>query len=318
MMFFKRNRRYDDLDVSIREHVEERTEELMEDGMSHEEASQKARREFGNVTVIAERSRQVWQWPTLESIWADVKFALHQLRKSPGFAVTAILTLALGVGATTAIFSVVKAVLLDSLPYKDSDRIVAVWTASDARDGQPHPSSAGDFAAWKRSGVFEDLAPSYDDEHTLTGQGSPQLLIGYAVSANYLRILGAQPQLGRLYTEKEDRPGGPQVALISDHLWLTTFHADPEIVGKSITLDGKLYSVLGVMPPSFNYPSSVQIWTPAALAPSAFDNYDRTYVRTLGRLKPGVSLADTQRAVNAVEAHFASSLPATFANRCGC
>ncbi len=246
-----RNRHYDDLDISIREHIAERTEELMEDGMPREEASRKARREFGNMTAIAERSREVWQWPTLESIWADVRFALHQLRKSPGFALTAILTLALGVGATTAIFSVVKAVLLNSLPYKNPDRLVAVWTANDARDGKPHPSSAADFVAWKQrsSDVFEDLAPSYDAERTLTGQGAPQLLIGYAVSANYLRILGVEPQLGRLYTDQEDRPGAPHVALLSDHLWRTTFHADPQIIGKAITLDGSSFTVLGVMPP---------------------------------------------------------------------
>ncbi|MGA9718708.1 MAG: ABC transporter permease [Acidobacteriaceae bacterium] len=308
---FPRNRRYDDLAVSIHEHIEERTEELMEDGMPREEAAQKARREFGNVTMIAERSRQVWQWPTLESIWADVRFALHQLRKSPGFALTAILTLALGVGATTALFSVVKAVLLNSLPYKDPDRLVAVWTANDARDGKPHPSSAADFAAWKRSNVFEAVAPSYDDERTLTGQGAPQLLIGYAVSANYLRILGVEPRLGRLYTDTEDRPGGPQVALLSDQLWRSKFSADPQIIGKAITLDGSPFTVLGVMPPAFNYPSTVQVWTPAALAPSAFDDYDHHWIRILGRLKPGVSLAEAQKAINAVEAQVAAAHPST-------
>src|SRR6476659_977987 len=131
--FLSRRRRYDDLSVSIQEHLDERIEELMESGLPPKEAAQKARREFGNVTAIAERSREVWQWPTLESIWADVRFALHQLRKSPGFAITAILTLALGVGATTAIFSVVKAVLLAPLPYKDAERIVAVWTVNPAK-----------------------------------------------------------------------------------------------------------------------------------------------------------------------------------------
>jgi putative ABC transport system permease protein len=309
---FSHNRRYDDLAVSIQEHLDERTDELIDDGMSHEEAAQKARREFGNVTQVTERSREAWQWPTLESIWADVRFALHQLRKSPGFAVTAILTLALGVGATTAIFSVVKAVLLAPLPYKDAERIVAVWTANAARGDHGHPSTAADFAVWKqRSGVFEDLAPSYDDEHTLTGQGAPQLLIGYAVSANYLRILGVQPQLGRLYTDQEDRSGGPHVALLSDHLWRTTFHSDAAILGKAITLDGTPYSVLGVMPRSFDYPTTVQIWTPAAMAPSAFDDFDHTYVRILGRLKPGIALAQAQQTLNTLEAQVAAQHPGT-------
>ena len=309
---FSRRDRYDDLAVSIREHLEERTEELVDGGMAQDDAARAARREFGNVTQITERSREAWQWPTLESIWADIRFTLHQLRKSPGFAVTAILTLALGVGANTAIFSVVKAVLLSSLPYKDPGRIVAVWTANTAGDDKPHPSTAADFAIWKqRSGVFEDLAPSYDDERTLTGQGAPQLLIGYAVSANYLRILGVRPQLGRLYTDQEDRPGGPPVALLSDSLWRMKFHADPGIVGKAITLDGGPFTVLGVMPHQFNYPSGVEIWTPAAMAPSAFDDYDHKYVRILGRLKPGVTAAQAQQAVNAVEAQIAAAHPDT-------
>ena len=305
--FFSRHRRYDDLSVSIQEHLDERIEELMESGLPPKEAAQKARREFGNVTAIAERSREVWQWPTLESIWADVRFALHQLRKSPGFAITAILTLALGVGATTAIFSVVKAVLLAPLPYKDAERIVAVWTVNPARGDRGHPSTAADFAIWKqRGGVFEDLAPSYDDQHTLTGQGAPQLLIGYAVSANYLRILGVEPQLGRLYTDEEDRPKGPHVALVSDHLWRTIFHSDPAIVGKAITLDGSSYTWLGVMPRSFDYPTTVQIWTPAAIEASAFDDYDHAYVRILGRLKPGITVAEAQKTLNALEAQVAA------------
>jgi predicted permease len=309
---FSRHRRYDDLAVSIQEHLDERTEELMEDGLSREDAMRKARREFGNLALIQERSREAWQWPTVESIWADLKFALYQLRKSPGFAMTAILTLALGVGATTAIFSVVKAVLLSSLPYKDPERIVAVWTANTTRDNKPHPSTAADFAIWKQRGaVFEDLAPSYDDEHTLTGQGAPQLLIGYAVSSNYLRILGVEPQLGRLYTDQEDRPGGPHVALLSDHLWHATFHADPNIVGKVITLDGFPYTVLGVMPRTFDYPTTVEVWTPSAMAPSAFDDYNHTYVRILGRLKVGVTLEQAQKALNALEAQIAASHPDT-------
>lgn len=250
--------------------------------------------------------------PILETVANDLRFGLRQLVKSPAFALTAILTLALGIGATTAIFSVVKAVLLAPLPYKDPGRIVAVWTANAAQGGQPLPSTAGDFAIWKqRSGVFEDLAPSYDNEQTLTGQGAPQFLIGYAVSANYLRILGVQPQLGRLYTDQEDSAGGPRLALLSDHLWRTTFHSDPSIVNKAITLDGNAYTVLGVMPPGFSYPSSVEIWTPSNIAPSAYDDFSHTYIRILGRLRPGVTLADAQKTLNAVEAQVATEHPQT-------
>ena len=296
----------------MREHLSERVEELVEGGMARKDAEFRAKREFGNVTRMEERSREVWQWPRTESIWADVKFAVRQMAKAPGFTVTAVLTLALGIGANTAIFSVVKAVLLAPLPYKDASRIVAVWTASPARGNEPLPSSPGDFAVWKqKSGVFEDLAPSYDNEVTLTGQGSPQFLLGYAVSANYLRILGVAPAMGRLYTDEEDRTGGPPVVLLSDHLWRTKFDAEAGIVGKAITLDGKRTTVLGVMPRGFDYPTNVEMWMPVGMAPAAFDDYKGTYVRILGRLKPGVTTAAAQAAVNRVEADTARLHPDT-------
>jgi putative ABC transport system permease protein len=187
-----------------------------------------------------------------------------------------------------------------------------VWTANPSQGGQPLPSSAGDFAIWKqRSGVFEDLAPSYDDEKTLTGQGAPQLLIGYAVSANYLRILGVEPELGRLYTDQEDSPQGPKVALLSDHLWRTTFHSDPRIVNKAITLDGIAYTVLGVMPRGFDYPTTVEVWTPSGIAPAAYDDFNHPYVRILGRLRPGIPLAQAQKTLNDVEAQVATDHPQT-------
>jgi putative ABC transport system permease protein len=174
------------------------------------------------------------------------------------------------------------------------------------------PSTAGDFAIWKqRSGVFEDLAPSYDNEHTLTGTGAPQFLIGYAVSASYLRVLGVQPQLGRLYTDQEDSPNGPKLALLSDHLWRATFHSDPAIVNRAVTLDGVVYTVLGVMPPGFNYPSSVELWTPSNIATSSYEDFNHTYIRILGRLRPGVTLAEAQKRLNDVEAQVAAAHPQT-------
>jgi putative ABC transport system permease protein len=302
----------DELDEELRTHIAFAMEENLKQGMTEQQARTAALREFGGMTQTKESYRVLRGLPAFETLANDLRFGLRQLIKSPDFALTAILTLALGIGATTAIFSVVKAVLLAPLPYKDSGRIVAVWTANPVRGGQPLSSTAGDFAIWKRrSGVFEDLAPSYDNEMTLSGQGSPQLLIGYAVSANYLRILGVQPQLGRLYTDQEDSPQGPKVALLSDHLWRTTFHSNPNIVDKSITLDGVAYTVLGVMPPGFDYPTTVEIWTPSAMAASAYDDFKEPYVRILGRLRPGVTLAEAERTLNDVEAQVAAAHPQT-------
>lgn len=308
-----RSRKLDnDLDEELRSHIDLAVEDNVKCGMSGDAARTRALIEFGGVTRTREDYRAQRGLPILETLANDLRFGLRQLVKSPAFALTAIPTLALGIGATTAIFSVVKAVLLAPLPYKDPGRIVAVWTANPVRGGQPLSSSAGDFAIWKqRSGVFEDLAPSYDDEKTLTGQGAPQFLIGYAVSASYLRILGVEPQLGRLYTDQEDSPEGPKVALLSDHLWRAAYHSDPNIVNKAITLDGNAYTVLGVMPRGFDYPANVELWTPSAMAPSAYDDFNHTYIRILGRLRPGVNLAQAQKSLNDVEAQVAVAHPQT-------
>jgi predicted permease len=301
-----------DLDEELGAHIDLAIEENLKRGMSERQARRAALREFGGVTQTKEAYRMQRGLPFLETLFQDLRYSLRQLRKSPGFALTAVLTLALGIGANTAIFSVVKAVLLAPLPYKDPSRIVAVWTTNPAKGGEPLPSTPAGFAIWKqRSNSFEDLAPSYDDEKTLTGQGAPQFLIGYGVSASYLNILGVQPQIGRLYTAQEDKPGGPSVALLSDHLWRTTFHADPTIIGKAITLDGTPHIVLGVMPHEFNYPPSVEVWTPAAMSASAFDDFNHTYIRILGRLKPGVTLEQAQKELNAVETQTAAAHPDT-------
>lgn len=309
---FRRSEVETDLSDELQDYIERQTERHVASGLSPESARLAALRDAGGIEQVKEECRDARRTAWIENTLQDIRFGWRMLRKKPGFTIVAVLTLALGIGATTAIFSVVKAVLLAPLPYKEPNRIVAVWTANPARDNQPHSSTAGDFAAWKqRSGVFEDLAPSYDDEKTLTGEGAPQLLIGYAVSANYLRILGVEPQIGRLYTDQEDRPGVPKVALLSDHLWRTTFHSDPNITGRAITLNGSPYTVLGVMPRGFNYPTTVEVWTPAAMTTASFDDFNHKYVRILGRLRRGVTLTEAQRAINMLEAEVAAAHPDT-------
>jgi len=309
---FGADRADSDLAAELESHLQLHIEDNVRAGLTPEEARRQALIRLGGL----EQTKQAWRerrgLPWLETLWQDLSFGLRMLRKNPGFAAVAVLTMALGIGANTAIFSVIKTVLLAPLPYKDSSRIAAVWTTNPKHGVHPVASSPGDFAMWKQqSGVFEDLAPSYDREVTLTGQGAPQLLLGYAVSANYLRILGVEPSIGRLYTDQEDRPGGPNVALLSDHFWRTTFQSDPKTVGRTITLDGIPYTVLGVMPPGFNYPPNEDVWTPAALAPAAFNDFQHTYVRILGRLRQGVDFSAAQKAVNTLEAQIAAAHPDT-------
>ncbi|MHB8500035.1 MAG: ADOP family duplicated permease [Candidatus Acidiferrales bacterium] len=308
----RRKRMLEELDEDIRDHIARETQDNIERGMSPEEARYTAMRKFGNVTRVKEETREVWSVVWLEQLIQDTRFGLRMLRKSPGFTAIAILTLALGIGASTSIFSVVNAVLLGDLPYKDPSRLAMIW-GTNARHGvNETPVSPGDFFEWKqRNTAFQDIAASYDNEVTLTGTGNPQLLIGYAFSSNYFTILGVAPELGRTFSAKEDRPGAAKVAVLSDKLWRGTFHADPQILGRPITLDGEPYSVIGVMPRSFDYPQGVQLWMPAALPDSAASDYQQYYIRVMARLKPGVSIAQAQAQMTALALQIDAEHPAT-------
>src|SRR5215469_7250265 len=159
----------------------------------------------------------------MEGIFQDLRYALRQLRKNPVFTAVAVITLALAVGANTAIFSVVQTVLLAPVPYKQVDRLTMIWGRNPGRGDLQFPLSAGDFTDWKeKNQLFEDIAPSYDDEVTLTGTGEPRLVLGYAVGPNYFDILGVAPRTGRVFIEDEAKSGAT-VALLSDKLWRTTF-----------------------------------------------------------------------------------------------
>jgi predicted permease len=296
-----RKRMLEDLDADIREHIERETQYHIDRGMSPEEARYAAMRKFGNVTRVTQEVREVWSFLWLEQLLWDTRFGLRTLRESPGFTAVAILTLALGIGASTSIFSVVNAVLLAHLPYKDPNRLTMIWGTNVKQGIDITPVSPGDFFEWKqRNSVFEDIAASYDDQVTLTGRGDPQQLIGYRFSANYFSILGVPAQLGRTFTIEEDRPGGPKVAVLSDKLWRSTFGSDEGIVGEAIILDGEPYTVVGVMPPGFDFPPDVQLWMPAALPASASSDFRHTFVRVMGRLKEGVSIAQAQSQMTAL------------------
>lgn len=247
----------------------------------------------------------------MNGLLQDFRYGLRQLRKSPAFTAVAVITLALAVGANTAIFSVVRAVLIDALPYPHVDRLMMVWGRNRSRsDDQTFPVSAGVFTDWQqKNDVFEGLAASYDDEVTLTGSGEPKLVLGYAVTSNYLRILGIAPQIGRMFSQQEAESKA-DVVVLSDKFWNDTFHGDPQIVGKSITLDSKPYTVIGVMPPGFAYPDKTELWKPLSLTAVSGD-YEHRYLRVLGKLKRNIPIASAQVQMNALEAQIAASHPDT-------
>jgi putative ABC transport system permease protein len=243
----------------------------------------------------------------------DLRFALRQLRKSPGFTLIAVLTLALGIGANTAIFSVIYAVLLRPLPYPEGNRIMIV-TESDAN--QPEISvSFPDYVDWKRDNTsFEHLALSRRESFNLSGlQGrAPEQISGALVTANYFKVIGLTPQLGRLFTEEEDRVGGPLLAVISDRLWQRVFARDPNVLGRSVNFGNQPYTVIGVMPPQMSSPRTVEVWFPVMRrtdhpAWQTRDNHPGLY--GWGRLKNGVTPDAALNELKQIAARLAKQYP---------
>jgi putative ABC transport system permease protein len=292
-----RGRRYDDLSVSIKEHLEEKIEELMEEGMSRADAERAARREFGNVALVEERSREVWQWPTIQSIWADVSFALRQLIKSPVFTLTAVVTLSLGIAVNATMFSMVSAFLMPRLPGRDPGSMVVISGVNPNRGFLPDANavSAPNYLAWRGDNkVFAEMAAA-DEFRTasLAGRGQPEALQYAAVSPNYFNVFGTSSQLGRTFAAGEDQPGRDHVAILSHGLWERRFGSDPSVVGRTVRLNREDYVVVGVMPAEFSLLGfTPQLWTPLTLTAAdqtAGARKDRS-LYLFARLVPGVTL----------------------------
>jgi hypothetical protein len=219
---FSRRRRYDELSASIREHLDEKIADLTDRGMTREQARRAARCEFGNVTLIEERSREVWQWPTLESILADLRYTFRQLSRAPGFTVTAIVVLALGIGASVAIFAFVDAALLEPLAYADPNRLMAV--NESIAEAPLLPLAYPDFVDWQHMNKSVSSLDVFAGAGYLlrTRDGTEPVTAG-RVSAGFFRTLGVRPILGRDFAAGEDRLGGPNLTLISYGAWLHRF-----------------------------------------------------------------------------------------------
>jgi MacB-like periplasmic core domain len=253
MKWWQLKKREADLERELRSDLELEEEEQQENGLRAEEAHYAARRAFGNTTLIREQSHEAWGWTPFERLGQDVRYALRQLRRSPGFALLTVFTLALGIGSTTAIFSVFNATLLRPLPFADPDRLVILWS-SVPHFGYSGPGSLTDpdFTQWQQQNqVFEQIAAFRWQTSNLTDNGTPERLLGATVTASLLPLLGVAPELGRIFSVGEQSPGRENVVLISHKLWARRFASNPEILGKTIRLDGNNLAVLGVMPPSF-------------------------------------------------------------------
>ncbi|MGA9719911.1 MAG: ABC transporter permease [Acidobacteriaceae bacterium] len=306
-----------ELDQELQSYAETITEEKIVAGMSPAEARRTTLAELGGLEQVKQSVRDRRTGTGFELLWQDVRYVFRQLARNRAFTLTAVLTLALGIGATTAIFSAVYALLIRPLPYPDANRLLYV----SAQTSNAHNAALGsqDFVAGQTSTKsFEHFAGYYDYyNQNLTGPAGPLRIASANVTANFLPMLGVFPQLGRLFADDEDRPAGPPVAVISNHLWRTYFHADPAIVGKSIVIDGKSLTVIGVLPARFNFPDLTlepDVYATADLDRDTTLAIDKPIIgiRTIVRLRPGVSIENAQAELQAFYLARLQKVPAEF------
>ena len=294
-----RRRRAAELDDELESNLQMHIEDNLRAGMSPEEARYAALRKFGNVARVREDAWELWSFVWIEQLCQDVRFGLRMLAKNPGFTAVAIITLALGIGATTAIFTVVNGVLLRPLPYPHPEELVHVQSILNDYPVSPFSWSM-DFAAYRAgSRTLRDVGAYMFTWFNLTGDGEAEHVTSGMASASFFSLLGTRPLVGRLFLPEEDRLGAPRVAILSETLWRSRYKADRSIVGKGITLDGDLYTVVGVLPDSFVIPDQrpvqYSLWVPLSLSPAGMPF---KVVRIIGRLKSGISLASSQAELN--------------------
>ncbi|MGA2074834.1 MAG: ABC transporter permease, partial [Terriglobia bacterium] len=303
----RRKRMMDDLDQDIRDYIERETKDNIDRGMSPEEAHYAALRKFGNVTQVEEETWAVWSFVWLEQLWHDVRCGLRQLRRSPGFTMVATLTLALGIGANTAIFSAVYAVLLKPLPFSHPGQLVRVFEANDRAGIGGEGCSYPEFQEWRRRNhVFSGMAAVQGHELNLTGRGEPTVVKVGDVTADFFSILGVPPLMGRAFLPGDDDQGAAPVAVLSEGLWHSRFGADPDLIGKAIDLDKRSFTVVGVMPASFRFSldgRGGQLWIPIVQDPTFGPLAKRPNLGSftaIARLKPEVSMAQVRAEMEAL------------------
>jgi putative ABC transport system permease protein len=300
-----------ELDDEIEMHLRLLTERYVRQGMNEAEAASAARRQFGNITLLQEVNREMRGIGFIETLLQDLRYGLWMLRRNPGFTFVAVLTLALGIGANTAIFSVVNAVLLRPLPYYDPHRLVYITGASygmgtkGVKGGNEREelSGAADYIHWKaESKTFDHMVLFHPGQIYLTDRGEPERLNCVRATANLFPALGVAPQLGRAFTPDEDRPGGEPVVILSHALWQRRFGGDPAIIGQSLTLDGRSRQVIGVMPPGFKFLSKADVLLPRALNVQQVlaEEGMRHWGSFMGRLKPGVSVEQARSELDTI------------------
>jgi putative ABC transport system permease protein len=306
-----------ELDQEMRFHLEREVAENVTAGMSPEEARRAALLEFGGVERFKQDVREARGVNRIESLLADVRYGFRSLRRSPGFTAISVLTLVLGIGANTAIFSMVNALLLHPYNFRDLDSLVRVWEGRGIDEGYDARYVAAADAEDLRvnSQVFEKFT-TYQMQSFSMGTGDQmQPVLGGKVSADFFDVLGMSPATGRVFTAAEAQPGLDQVAIVSYGFWQRRFGGDPAMLGKTISLNGRVHTVVGIMPKDFDYPLPVELWVPLALSPE--EKRDRTQLTesALARLKPGASVAAARAAMAGLSHRIEQEYPKTNSGR---
>ena len=314
-MFRRRTQREQDLRRELRDHLELEAADREAQGLPSQEACYAARRAFGNPALVIDTIREIWGGMMFIRLSQEIRYALRTLARSPGFAALAVITLALGIGVNTAMFSVVNGVLLKPLAYNQPERLVAMYSVvPQLSHAYPVLPLSGYYVTeWrKQAASIEGVSAITATSLNLTGSGNPESLHGARVSADFLSLLGVQPQLGRNFLPDEDQPGRSNVAILSDGLWRRRFAADPKIVGSSIELNGAAFSIVGVMPRDFHFPKNQElhrvirlpeqtdIWIPLVFAPAETQRMVNQNYAAVARLKPGVSLETASAELNTI------------------
>jgi putative ABC transport system permease protein len=314
MRYLRRAKWDEERENELQAYLDLETEENIARGMTPEEARYAARRKLGNPSLIREEIYRMNSLTFIESLWQDVRCGLRMLRKNAGFAMIAVLTLALGIGANTAIFSVIHAVLLRPLPYDHPDRITLVRESNPGKGFEQFSVSPPNYMDWKNGvGVFEQMASMSRSQFSYTGGAEPERLVGARVAASFFSVLGAQPELGRTFLPEDDVVGKASVVVLSHGLWTEHFGSDPQVIGKSLTLDGESYRVIGVMRNGFQFPRGVQLWLPSefderSLSPRARGAH---YLTVIARLKPGASIDQAQAEMVSISKRLEQLYPGT-------
>src|SRR5215472_653460 len=301
------------LDDELRSAVEVLTQEKMKEGVSPSVARREALIELGGVEQVKEQTREARAGHFLESLWQDIRYALRMLRKSPGFTAVAVLTLALGIGATTAIFCLARAVFWQPLPYRDAKDLIFLTESMKSVDDLS--ISYPDFLSWqKQLHAFDGIAAYQETNFDFDRNGKPERISGRNVSSNFFSILGVSPALGRIFVAADDSAAAPGVLLSSYNFWQTRLGANPKVIGSTIRLNGRTFTVVGLLPRDFTFETPADVYAPIGQLANSFVMQNRAkhpFIYAIGRLKSGVAFAEAQAELQTVAHRLQQQYPAS-------